>query len=63
MKTTGRRSSAASRKAPSEKAVLRYAGLLEQQCRETPRNWFNFFDFWAGSPGPQDAWHARRDLP
>jgi hypothetical protein len=36
-------------------AVRRYAQLLEQHCRETPRNWFNFFDFWAGSPGPQDA--------
>jgi predicted LPLAT superfamily acyltransferase len=44
-------------------AVLRYAQLLEQQCRETPRNWFNFFDFWAGSPGPQDASHARFDAP
>ena len=39
-------------------AVVRYARLLEQHCRETPRNWFNFFDFWAGSPGPQDALDA-----
>jgi predicted LPLAT superfamily acyltransferase len=32
-------------------AVQRYAGWLEAQCRETPFNWFNFFDFWAGAPG------------
>lgn len=28
-------------------AVLRYVGLLETLCRESPYNWFNFFDFWA----------------
>lgn len=39
-------------------AVLRYARTLEAQCREAPRNWFNFFDFWAGRPGPQDATDA-----
>jgi predicted LPLAT superfamily acyltransferase len=39
-------------------AAVRYAGLLEQQCRAAPRNWFNFFDFWAGSPGPRDDTHA-----
>lgn len=38
-----------------QQAVQRYAALLEQQCRSTPWNWFNFFDFWAGSPGPRDA--------
>jgi predicted LPLAT superfamily acyltransferase len=27
-------------------AMLRYAGLLETQCRSAPYNWFNFFDFW-----------------
>lgn len=43
--------------------VLRYARVLEQHCRETPRNWFNFFDFWAGSPGPQDNADARRQTP
>ena len=28
-------------------AVQRYVALLEALCRETPYNWFNFFDFWA----------------
>jgi predicted LPLAT superfamily acyltransferase len=42
-----------------DEAVRRYARVLEQHCRETPRNWFNFFDFWAGSPGPQDKPDAR----
>ena len=28
-------------------ALLRYVQLLEELCRETPYNWFNFFDFWA----------------
>ena len=27
-------------------AMLRYAMLLEESCREAPYNWFNFFDFW-----------------
>lgn len=31
-------------------ALLRYVRQLEALCRETPCNWFNFFDFWAGSP-------------
>jgi predicted LPLAT superfamily acyltransferase len=48
----------ATRDAALQAAVQRYAQLLEQHCRETPCNWFNFFDFWAGSPGVQDASHA-----
>jgi len=33
-------------------AMTRYVRLLEDLCRETPYNWFNFFDFWAaGDPG------------
>ena len=27
--------------------MARYVALLEALCRETPYNWFNFFDFWA----------------
>ncbi len=27
-------------------AIARYAGRLEYYCRQTPYNWFNFFDFW-----------------
>jgi predicted LPLAT superfamily acyltransferase len=30
-----------------EDIMGRYAARLEQYCREAPRNWFNFFDFWA----------------
>jgi predicted LPLAT superfamily acyltransferase len=32
-------------------AMTRYAQLLEDLCRETPYNWFNFFDFWAEGGG------------
>ena len=28
-------------------AVQRYVTLIETLCRESPYNWFNFFDFWA----------------
>lgn len=28
-------------------AMQRYVALLESLCRESPYNWFNFFDFWA----------------
>lgn len=34
------------RDAAVQDALLQYARVLEQHCRETPRNWFNFFDFW-----------------
>jgi predicted LPLAT superfamily acyltransferase len=27
-------------------AVERYAARLEALCRESPFNWFNFYDFW-----------------
>lgn len=30
--------------------VGRYAARLEQECRREPRQWYNFFDFWAGEP-------------
>ena len=32
---------------PIEETMRRYVALLEQHCRETPYNWFNFYDFWA----------------
>lgn len=51
------------RDAAVEQAVRDYAGMLEQHCRATPRNWFNFFDFWAGSPGPENTVHASPDTP
>lgn len=34
------------RDAVIQAAMQRYAGLLEQHCRRSPYNWFNFFDFW-----------------
>ncbi len=34
------------RQAAIREAVVRYAGRLEDHCREYPYNWFNFFDFW-----------------
>lgn len=50
----------AAQDAQIHEAMTRYVRLLESICRETPYNWFNFFDFWAGSPGadvppPADA--------
>jgi predicted LPLAT superfamily acyltransferase len=27
--------------------MRRYVGIVEALCRETPYNWFNFYDFWA----------------
>ncbi|HQS91858.1 MAG TPA: acyl-CoA synthetase, partial [Polaromonas sp.] len=35
----------------SRAALVRYVGLLELHCLQTPYNWFNFFDFW-GDDGP-----------
>ena len=29
-----------------QNAITTYASLIEQHCRKTPYNWFNFFDFW-----------------
>ncbi len=34
------------RDAKMQEAMARYVTLLEQHCRRTPYNWFNFFDFW-----------------
>ena len=51
----------ASSDAAIEAALRRFVQLLEEHCRQAPLNWFNFFDFWAGSPRPQDAPHASRD--
>ncbi|AKJ30469.1 acyl-CoA synthetase [Caldimonas brevitalea] len=38
-------------------AMARYASILEGLCRESPYNWFNFFDFWAppAAPAPTHA--------
>ncbi len=33
-----------------EAAQARYVALLEAQCRATPWNWFNFYDFWHVPP-------------
>jgi len=29
--------------------VARYAAALEARCRETPFQWFNFYDFWGAT--------------
>lgn len=38
---------AGSRQAAMERAMERYAQLLEKYGRLAPQNWFNFYDFWA----------------
>jgi len=30
--------------------VTRYAAAVEAQCRKTPFQWFNFYDFWGANP-------------
>ena len=39
------------REAAVEAAVRLFARKLEEQCRQEPYNWFNFFDFWRGPHG------------
>lgn len=36
-------------------ALRRYVALLESLCRESPYNWFNFFDFWADDAAAETA--------
>ncbi len=36
-------------------AMQRYVTLLETLCRESPYNWFNFFDFWATDAADRPA--------
>jgi predicted LPLAT superfamily acyltransferase len=38
-------------------AMQRYVALLESLCRESPYNWFNFFDFWATDAAADTALH------
>jgi predicted LPLAT superfamily acyltransferase len=40
----------ADRAAAIEAAITAYAACLERQCRASPCNWFNFFDFWQRPP-------------
>ncbi|MEM7169032.1 MAG: lipid A biosynthesis acyltransferase [Pseudomonadota bacterium] len=42
------------READLKKSVERYAQRLEAFCRESPYNWFNFFDFWDQNPRRSD---------
>ncbi len=39
-------------------ALQRYVTLLEALCRESPYNWFNFFDFW-GDDASVTAHHGK----
>jgi len=41
---------ATTRETAIHEAIVRYAGLLENLCRNYPYNWFNFFDFWHELP-------------
>jgi predicted LPLAT superfamily acyltransferase len=34
------------------RAMQAYVSLLESLCRESPYNWFNFYDFWATDDAP-----------
>jgi predicted LPLAT superfamily acyltransferase len=36
-------------------ALERYVTLLETLCRESPYNWFNFYDFWAADAADRPA--------
>lgn len=38
-------------------ALQRYVTLLDALCRESPYNWFNFYDFWAADAADQPAPH------
>jgi len=49
------RANRAARDAAVEAAIIRYAALLDQYCREAPYNWFNFFDFWQPAPTAQPS--------
>lgn len=46
------RESADGRQADMERAIARYAALLEKYCQRAPYNWFNFFDFWQTAQVP-----------
>lgn len=39
------------RDAALDAVLTRYAARLEHHARQTPCNWFNFYDFWDESPG------------
>ena len=40
------------RDAALQACAQRYAGLLEQQARSAPYNWFNFYDYWSDTHDP-----------
>lgn len=46
------KSAAGQRQAEIERAMERYAQLLEHYCYRAPFNWFNFFDFWRSAAAP-----------
>jgi predicted LPLAT superfamily acyltransferase len=43
--------------------ILRYAARLEDLARQSPYNWFNFYDYWEGhdAQGDRDGGAAGRD--
>jgi len=40
----------AERDAAVREAIAEYVRRLEKCAREAPDNWFNFHDFWGGTP-------------
>jgi predicted LPLAT superfamily acyltransferase len=46
---------AGQRDAEVQRAIERYAALLERHCRRDPYNWFNFFDFWRRTDAGRNA--------
>lgn len=40
------------REAALRNLAARYAGRLEEQCRHSPWQWYNFFDYWAAGDQP-----------
>lgn len=52
---------AAAQEAALREALQRYVAPLEALCRESPYNWFNFFDFWADAAAAPPTPPAARD--
>lgn len=46
------------RAAAIDAAQLAYAAVLEDNCRDAPYNWFNFFDFWRAPAARPDKHHS-----
>jgi predicted LPLAT superfamily acyltransferase len=56
-----RAASPAEQDAAVQAALQRYVAILEGLCHETPYNWFNFYDVWAGGAEPSAEPSAEPD--